>query len=930
MAHRPAHAARVFGLALLAWQVTQASPVLAADARVRLRADRVENDRATSMARAIGNVRMEVEGSILTTDHLDYDQAHKVVMTDAEFTLQQTTPGNPTQTISGTGLRYELDTERAVIRGARLDAPAQAGGQRVYLTGEELTAIGRQEFEFKEGTFTTCDLVSHQETPHTHIQAGWLKYVPDSYVMGSNVLVYVNNQPVAWLPFFWVPLQKRDSLAQFGRNSVEGLFAKTALPYRLSSGHSGTVFLHALEFFKPGAVGLDHVWERPGQSITALTLYGLPLPDLTDYVPGAATAEFPDGNPYSTDNPWIAHRLDPASPWSFQDHWFRFRHQQRVLGSMTLDGWYEDRNLYDLSRIAPTFDREKFKANPRQSYRDDHTAWYLGMTDNRGGISTSANRNFRQDHGFDFQRTRTVSDNAQINGTVGPLSFSGRTSNQESTRNLPLQMPKGTPEALVPTRIASPTVDVTWSNNLSLNQSFGTETRANLTLDHTRNTPAQSARQERLTASFDLSRSLGWGNLKLQATRLFNLAIAENATDAQRKQAIASLGYVDKVPELTLSSNPLLETWQPVTLSGQLGRYVEDGAYDPAAGASDLNPAKRLEPVTRAKFQGELSGKPLDLGLLGAKLNFGSTGYEQRFYSTGDSEYRVTGQVALTTDWERYLNTSLTYRRDYTPPLAGQETPPGKSPQEPFALFGSGTNASPFKQFESLSLSRQHLANGSVNLGWNEAFTWNNSLGYNFEIERFLPYSTGLTFRPSRQVNLTINSGYVFKDQPRLEFGTGKWQDLNATLHVQSNEGGFGGTFGQDVIVPGWSLDTTAVYSIDGSEWRGFSNRIMGETGTSWQDHWALSTEGAYNVTNKRYEVLTVGLHKDLHDFILSFQYNLRLESYTVNLAMIAFPTNLFNLSNKSFGGVGDPAQGLGSLGMNPLSSGMGGFGGFQ
>ncbi|MNX81739.1 hypothetical protein D3C86_1134340 [compost metagenome] len=302
---------------------------------------------------------------------------------------------------------------------------------------------------------------------------------------------------------------------------------------------------------------------------------------------------------------------------------------------------------------------------------------------------------------------------------------------------------------------------------------------------------------------------------------------------------------------------------------------------------------------------GELTSKPLDLGL-GAKLNFGSTGYEQRYYSTGDAEYRLTGQAALTNEFSKFFNTSLTYHRDYTPPTKVSESPLWT----PFGL--TGRNSSPFKQFESLTLSKNHTLNGAANAVVGDVFSWNNTLGYNYEIKRYTPYNTGLTFKPSRRVNLTVNTGYTFADKEYLEFGTGKWQDISSTLHLQSNEEGFGGVYGQDHLQPGWSFDSTLVWSVDVGEWRAFSNKLTLETGTTWQDHWALVAEGQYDIALKRYDLLSIGVNKDLHDFILSVTYNKRLDAYTLNLAMVAFPTNLVNLSNKTFGSLGDPAQ-LGS-----------------
>ncbi|MBO9542575.1 LPS-assembly protein LptD [bacterium] len=870
----------------------------AAEMSVKLRADKVESDRQTGVSTATGNVRLEVQGVVITTDRLEFNQNEKVVSTDTPFVMVQQGTNGKVQTVTGTSLHYSLKTEEAVVQGAKLEVPAQTPGQIVYITGKELVSHGRREFEIKEGTFTTCDFVSKQETPHYHTENGWIKYVPDDYAMGTNVRVFMNNRPVFWVPWFYIPLKRRESSVSIGKNNVEGLFVKSTMAYRLNERHSGNVFLNGLEFKAPGGIGFDHVWENTPNSITAFTLYGLPMPDLADYVPGTPTPNDPDGA-YASTNPWVVHRLDPANPHYFQDHYWRVRHQQRLFGQMTLDGWYEDRNMYDLARIGPTYDRATFQ--PSQPYRDDHIAWYAGVTDNRLGLNYGANRNFREI--FDFSHSRTVNDTANIGGTYGGTNFSARTNRTEQA-NLPAVVVRP-PGAPTPAPTTAPT-NTTQNSNLQLTQTFTSDLRLTSTTDHTRNQYPSQPLQERLTQSADLTQNLGWGNARLSATKLFNLAIPATASFEQRQQAIASLGYVDKLPELSISSNPLLEQYQPFTLSGVYGRYIEDSAYEPdPTKRNPRNPAQVLEPVTRVKMLGELTSKPLDLGL-GAKLNFGSTGYEQRYYSTGDAEYRLTGQAALTNEFTKFFNTSLTYHRDYTPPTKASESPLWT----PFGL--TGRNSSPFKQFESLSLSKNHTLNGAANAVVADVFSWNNTLGYNYEIKRYTPYNTGLTFKPSRRINLTVNTGYTFADKEYLEFGTGKWQDISSTVHLQSNEEGFGGVYGQDHLQPGWSFDSTLVWSVDMGEWRAFSNKLTLETGTTWQDHWALVAEGQYDLTLKRYDLLSIGINKDLHDFILSVTYNKRLDAYTLNLAMVAFPTNLVNLSNKTFGSLGDPSQ-LGS-----------------
>jgi len=887
--------------AVAAFFCLQLLPVAPAQAevRVKLRADHVDTDRGTGISHAVGGVRLEVEGAVLTTDHLTFDQNTKVVSTDASFTLVQKDDKGKIQTITGTGLSYDLGTETATVKNAHLELAAQTPGQVVYIYGKEIISYARKRFEIKEGTFTTCDFVAKQETPHYHVQTGSMEYVPDDHAQGPNAIVFIENRPVFWLPFFYIPLRRYDSAVQVGRNSVEGIFIKSAIPYRLNASNYGTLFLSGLEFKKPGAVGFDHVWDNSPNSMSALTLYGLPLPDLADY--NAQT-------PYTLDDPWMVHGLNPANPQPFQDHYYRIRHQQRLFGTMTVDGWYEDRNIYDLTRITPTYTLDSHQQNPRGTiYRDDHYAWFAGVTDNRFGLSYGYNHNFREDRGY--QRIRAVGDNANVSGAYGGTHFTettGRTDNP--------QLPQYT-SVVNGVAVTDPNATIqpntSLHNNLTINQDFSADLKGSSTSNHTRTDPPGSPRSERLDQALNLTQTLGWGNLRLDAFKAFNLAIPATASVIEANQAIASLGAVDKLPELTLDTNPIFQNYQPITFQGVYGRYVEDTSYDPVAGAQidtntgfPLHPVARLDPVSRLKLKPSLTAHEIDLGA-SASLNFGSTGYEQRFYSTGDAEYQLTGQVSLSNKFTQYVNTNLTYHKDYSPP--SDTANPYKFPFTPAGF--TGINGSPFKQFEGLALLSQNTLNGAGNVVVGNAFTWNNTLGYNYQIQRYTPYSTGITVTPNPRINMTVNTGYTFADKPYLEFGTGKWSPINTTLQLRSADTGFGGVYGEDHLTPGWSLDITAVYAVDTSQFQTLTNRLSFDTGTTWQNHWAVVTDGQMDPITHHYQVLDLGIQKDLHDFILSVKYNMQLQSYTLDISMVAFPTDLVNLSNKTFGGVGAPGQ---------------------
>lgn len=879
---------------------------------IKLRADHLVNDKASGIATAFGNVRLEAKGAVITTDTLSYNQKQKLVFTEAPFTLVQQVEGK-IQTVTGTGLRYDLGADQAVIRDAKLDTAAKAPGQIIYITAKEMTYSKKDtgtEFEMKDGTFTTCDFISKQETPHYHLEShAWMKFVPDQYAMGADVTVYLNNRPVFWVPFFWIPLNRLDTKVQLGKNDVEGLFAKTSLPYNLGPKHNGTMFLNGLEFKSPGSFGIEHSWRNEPDSSTYGLLYGLPSPDTFDYVPGTG-----DSKAFSYQNPWIVHGLDPSNLRYFQDYWAHFKHSQRMFG-MLVDGEWEDRNLYQpVESLSANLSREAMQSNPQTPYRLDYSLWNLGLADARLGTTYSYRHSVRDDRGYSPNHTQ--SDVGNVAATFGGFSINGSINRNETYRPYTWKDINVGP-TLVASRDYSITPTVGESDNLNLKQQITNEISLSSATQRTRNeNPGATATAPRIIRDtvveiVNYTHSLGWGNLAGVAQRQFNLA----PTTSDVVKETAALGYLEKLPELTLTTSRIWEQGQPFTLSAMAGRYVENSAYDATKATNpEKYPVEALQPVNRLKLTGTLDSKPYQLvpGTEGMNLSFGSSKVEQRLYSTGHAEYTLAGNAVLSTNLWSYLTTSLTYHRDYTPEATASASPLDQ------ALGFNGRNSSPFKSFENLGLARSHTLSAAANAAAGEAFRWSNNLSYNYETLRYSPYTTSITVAPNRRANLSFNTGYSFAEKPYLEFNTGKWSDLSGTLHLQSSEEGFGGIYGQDNVTPGWGLDTSLNYSIDAGEWRAMTNTLRIELGTTWQSHWGFSAEGRWDVTGKRYELLKLSVNKDLHDWVASVSYDKQLDTYWFSMSMIAFQTNLINWNSKS-SGFGSPASLLtGITGGNP------------
>ncbi|MNR85254.1 LPS-assembly protein LptD [compost metagenome] len=861
-------------------------PGTPAGMRVKIKADQLTTDRATGISTARGNVRIEVQGVVITTGAIQFNQQTRTVSTDEAFTLVQADSEGKQQVIKGTGLHYDLATETATVEGAILTVPAKTPGQVVYIRAEKLISFKKERFQVENAYFTTCDWIELERVPHYDGRAEWMEYDPDDYMQGRNLEAYVAGRRVFWLPWFYIPLRRRETSFQIGRNNLEGTFIRSSWAYQINPNHTGNIYANLFEF--PGnpltppfgfpsppfvplgpAVGVDHVWSAVPNSLSALTFYGLVFPDVTDYVPQYNDPSDPSaGINEAMDqirNPWKVNGLDPSAPRNFQDHIFRLRHQQRWFGSnFVTDTWFQNHNIYDMQRLGPTFLRESLWTNPTQRYRDNHSAWFVGLNDNRWGTTYSLSRNFRDERGF--SPYKTTQDLAQVNGNWGGTSvnFSLNKNNQQQG-----QLPGSIGTA--------PTGTITETNNLTVTQRITPQLQFNSNTNRTYNQSANSL-SETLNQTLDLTQSADWGTLRSTFAKRYDLSPTPGSSLQQQYQR---LGGLEKLPEIEFTSRSVLEQFQPLTLSAGVGRYFEPGQYNPSLSFTTA-------PINRV--HGKVSAVSRQIGLPGnSQLDFGGTGLEQRLYSTGDAGAQFSTVSALTTRYTDWVNSNLSYRRDYTLP----------------------DSTSPFR-FDNFSISKQNQLNAQMNFVAGDRFNWTHSTGYNYESRVYLPYNTGLTFRPNARMNFTLGTGYNFPQTPHLELKGGTWFPLNSTLLIRSSETAFGGVYGKENLVPGWQVNNTLSYDFTRGEFTALTNRFSISTGTTWQNHWELAIEGQFDVLDKQYKLIDIGINKDLHDFILGLTYNRRLEAYTINLAMVAFPTQLVNLSNKSFGGIGDPSQLIG------------------
>ncbi len=914
--------------------------------QVHVKADVVTYDRKTKVATARGNVDVTYQNSHISTEFLELDQASGSVRTSQPFILTQTSPqGN--QTVKGISLVYGLKTHDATVSDVFMSVPAPVGGQTMFVSGDELSSQGNKVYHFKDGTFTTCDEVLEQKPPHYDVKSQYLTVAPNSYAMGWNSWIYVNNTRLLWIPFFWLPLRKHKTSLVFGQNDIEGYYVKTTMGYQLDPDNTGTLYLNGMQ--KKGlGLGFAHTWSLLPYQMTNIDAYGLAMPD-------------PDPS-------WLyIHGLDASNRHPFSDYLWHFRHQQRLLDTMTLDLSAEDYNIYSL-QVAQGIIGSNLKVSglgPGQSVddylkgvdiRDDHAKNSILVTDQRGGVSYDVSRSWNED--------RTAQ------GTTAPVPGSVRTTNPTSTQyggdvkwthdqtNLdfsskyqaqtPYVYPTATPApgqtpAPAPTPYTPTTT--TFDNTLHVDRKLPGDISASWDNHYVHNiTPglAGSPTQEtgELEEKLDFSKDLGWANADLNVDKLFVFQpffYTFNPNAVASSSLLVNRGFLEKLPELTLTTKPILPDIEPFTISAVAGRYFEFASYKTAA---EVAAAPALKPyqnaISRLDTTLALASKPHDLGL-NSTLDFGGSQFDQRYYSTGDSAYSTTLKSSLVTQYTDWLKQTLTY---------SNLIPGGDPASSPNA--DTHVSTTPFK-WDALSLQKATTLTGNEHFSFGSNLTWDNNSGYDYVNQRYSDYTTSLNLTPDPRMTWTLSTGYHFPEVPYFALnratrpdGTrtiGHWQALSSGLTLRSTDNAFGGQWGLAQINSGAQLQTNINWNPDTGKISALTANVYAVFGNRWQNHWQIYAGTSYDLIQpgepgydashpdrRVFHILNAGIARDLHDFILSFDYSRQsdtVQTYTLRLTMPAFGQDILNLSNNGStpnitGGIGNmigtgtsPASGL-------------------
>ena len=180
------------------------------------------------VATADDNVVVHDRGDVIFCDHLIWDRSTHVMI--ATGNVRIFTNG---KVYRGDSITYNTDTK------AMTSTTFKAADYPRFLTGKQVTTPDANHYHLVDASFTT----SNREHPSFHMQAATIEYRPNDEVVLKNVVLYVGDIPVFYLPIFVQSLTDSRPTYQFeiGNSGQYGYFMDNRYNWVASDKLRGSV-----------------------------------------------------------------------------------------------------------------------------------------------------------------------------------------------------------------------------------------------------------------------------------------------------------------------------------------------------------------------------------------------------------------------------------------------------------------------------------------------------------------------------------------------------------------------------------------------------------------------------------------------------------------------------------------------------------------
>ncbi len=180
---------------LIAWTPStgRAATSMPVSDTISITADTMTSDPVTQSIEASGSVVLKWQGMDLTANRVIYDRNSRILTATGSVTIVK---GD--DILRGRSVSLNLESGRGELEQAQLNVP----GANMTFRGEKIVRESEAEFTVTNTELTTCDLPD----PSWKFGADQLKVNVLGYATGRNVIFYIKDTPVIYLPWIAFPV----------------------------------------------------------------------------------------------------------------------------------------------------------------------------------------------------------------------------------------------------------------------------------------------------------------------------------------------------------------------------------------------------------------------------------------------------------------------------------------------------------------------------------------------------------------------------------------------------------------------------------------------------------------------------------------------------------------------------------------------------
>lgn len=187
---------------------------------IAIKADAMDQDLVEDTFNAKGHVEMKWEDVRLTADQASYNRKTRILVATGNIVVTKAK-----DTLRGSRFSMELDSGRIELDNGAIFIPEG----NITFTGKKVIREDDSHFKLNSGELTTCDLPG----PYWKFGADSMDVNLLGYAIGRNIVFYVKDVPVLYLPWMAFPVvrERRTGLLfpRFGYSNTRG--AEADIPF---------------------------------------------------------------------------------------------------------------------------------------------------------------------------------------------------------------------------------------------------------------------------------------------------------------------------------------------------------------------------------------------------------------------------------------------------------------------------------------------------------------------------------------------------------------------------------------------------------------------------------------------------------------------------------------------------------------------------